>query len=253
MQYPIGYMGIGAILDTAVKVLKDHLGLLLSISAVTLIPVQLIFGLVVDAVTPGLRAGDGRVLQEHPGLYMLVVGSSLVMLVVLSPLVNGATIYGIASAYMLCPTNLGDCLKHGLRYWPRMVWTSILMFLAIYGGIILCLIPGIIFAFWFMLSQHVVVLEGISGSAALGRSKDLMMGEMLKGFVLGLIIFVINLALGGSGALIPQPQVQLIVQTVIGAALATFASSAITILYFSCRSKLDNYDLEMLAQSVEQG
>ena len=38
VQYPIGYMGIGAILDTAVKVLKDNFVLLLSISGVTIIP-----------------------------------------------------------------------------------------------------------------------------------------------------------------------------------------------------------------------
>jgi hypothetical protein len=252
VQYPIGYMGIGAILDTAVKVLKDRLGLLLAISGVTLIPVQLILGLLMDALAPGLRAGDPRILQEHPGLFVFLVAGSLITLILLTPLVNGATIYGIASAYLSRPTNLGDCLKHGLRCWPGLVGTTILMGLAIMGGTMLCLIPGIIFSFWFMLSQHVVVIENIAGPSALGRSKDLMKGEMGKAFVLGLIIFVINLALSGISAIIPQPQVQLIVQTVVGAALTTFASCAITMLYFSCRSKVDNFDLQMLAQSVEQ-
>ena len=75
------------------------------------------------------------------------------------------------------------------------------MVLAFYGGFFCCIIPGIIFALWFMLCQYVVVIERIAGPSALGRSKDLMKGEMGKAFVLGLIIFVINLSLGGASAL----------------------------------------------------
>ncbi|HEX4148550.1 MAG TPA: hypothetical protein VHY20_06170, partial [Pirellulales bacterium] len=90
------------------------------------------------------------------------------------------------------------------------------------------------------------------GPTALGRSKDLMKGEMLKGVVLFLLIFVINASLGAASAFIPQPQVQLVLQTLIGAVLTTFASCAFTMMYFSCRSKLDNFDLQMLAESVEQ-
>jgi len=41
-------------------------------------------------------------------------------------------------------------------------------------------------------------------------------------------------------------------RTLVGAVLTSFSSCAITMLYFSCRSKLDNFDLQMLAQSVEQ-
>ena len=96
-------------------------------------------------------------------------------------LANGATIYGIASVYLSRPTSLGDCLKHGLRCWLGLVGTTILMVLAIYGGIILCFIPGLIFALWFMLCQNVVVIERVVGPTALGRSKDLMKGELLKG------------------------------------------------------------------------
>jgi hypothetical protein len=252
VQYPIGYMGIGAILDTAVKVFKDHLGLLLSISCCTLVPVQLIIGFMTDAMAPGLRAGDPQVVQRAPLMFVAVMLISTITFIVLIPLVNGATIYAIASAYLSRPTSLGECLKYGLRCWLPLVGTTILMFLAIYGGLILCVVPGIIFAFWFMLAQHVVVIESLAGPTALGRSKSLMKGEMGKAFVLGLIIFVINLAFGGAAAFIPQPQVQLILQTLVGAVLTSFSSCAITMLYFSCRSKLDNFDLQMLAQSVEQ-
>src|ERR1700676_3169847 len=163
-------MGIGAILDTAVKVLKDHLGLLLSISAVTLIPAQLIFGFLTQAMAPDLRAGDPRMLQEHPGVFLAIILCSMVTFVVLIPLSNAATIHGIASAYLSRPTSLADCLKHGLRRWPALIGTTILMILAIWGGVFLCVIPGILFGLWFMLSQHVVVLENLSGPSALGRS-----------------------------------------------------------------------------------
>ena len=85
------------------------------------------------------------------------------------------------------------------------------------------------------------------------RSKDLVKGEIGKGFVLSLILTVVNVALSGIGSLIPQLHVQLIAQAVVSAVLTSFASCAFTIFYFSCRCKHDNFDLQMLAQSVEQG
>jgi hypothetical protein len=252
VQYSIGYMGIGAILDTAVNVLKENLGLLLSISAVTLIPVQLVFGFVIHGSYPELKGGDPRVFQEHPELMIVLAVNLIVLLFLMMPLVNGATIHGIASAYLSRPASLGDCLKFGFRRWPALVGTTILMFLAIWGGLFMCIVPGIFLALWFMLSQHVVVLENLSGPSALVRSKDLIKGETGKVFVLSLILTVVNVSLSGIGTLIPQPQLQLIAQAVLSAVLTTFASCAFTIFYFSCRCKHENFDLQMLAQSVEQ-
>ena len=40
------------------------------------------------------------------------------------------------------------------------------------GGMILCIVPGILAAFWFALATQVVVIEGVAGFAAMKRSKS---------------------------------------------------------------------------------
>jgi hypothetical protein len=77
--------------------------------------------------------------------------------------------------------------------------TGLLSGLAIFGGFILFIIPGIIFALWFSQSPYIVLEEGLSNSAALKRSKYYVkgrIGEIFgKLFYIGMITLVIYLIL----------------------------------------------------------
>ncbi len=55
-------------------------------------------------------------------------------------------------------------------------WVSLLRGLMVLAGLILLVIPGIIFSIWFCLAQYVFVFEGKKGLAASWRSKDLVKG-----------------------------------------------------------------------------
>jgi hypothetical protein len=58
--------------------------------------------------------------------------------------------------------------------WPAiwgLIGVTVLTTLAVIGGFILLIIPGIRFAVWLSQSQFVYVFEGIGGKAALSRSK----------------------------------------------------------------------------------
>ena len=124
------------------------------------------------------------------------------------------------------------------------------MALAIMGGMILCIIPGIIFAFWFMLAQHVAVLEGISGSEALGRSKVLMKGNYGTGFALGLVVGIINACIVLAANFIPQPHAQAVALAFVQGITTLVATCAVVVFYFSCRCKVENFDLQVLADAV---
>lgn len=58
-----------------------------------------------------------------------------------------------------------------------LLWVSVLTGLAVFGGTLLLIIPGIIFAVWFAFSSPINVLEGTRGSAALSESKQLVSGK----------------------------------------------------------------------------
>jgi hypothetical protein len=72
--------------------------------------------------------------------------------------------------------------------------------LAIMGGFILLIIPGIIFLVWFALSSYVYVYEGIGGTEALKRSKYYVSGRwgavFWRFFFLFIISVVISIVIG---------------------------------------------------------
>ncbi|MBA4018935.1 MAG: hypothetical protein C0483_17340 [Pirellula sp.] len=244
-QYQIKQLGIGGILDQAVQLLKNHFGLFFGIVAVTMIPAQVFLGLVQTAIaTP-------EQIQANPSAAIVPIALSLVVAIFVFPLANAAVIYAVGSSYLSRPTSVGDCIKHGMKRWGALIWTSFLMTLAIGLGMILCIVPGIIFAFWFALAQEVAVLENSSGSDALSRSKLLMKGNIGTLFVMSLILGVINFLIGLGAQIIPQPHVSVIVQAFVQGFVTIFGTCALVVFYFSVRCKMENFDLQLLAEAVD--
>lgn len=88
--------------------------------------------------------------------------------------------------------------------WP-LVWRyfllSLLVGLVVLAGIILLIIPAIIFGVWFMFSTYVLVVEGTGGTAAMRRSKFYargkfwgLVGRMLVIMLLSMIPSIITSA-----------------------------------------------------------
>ena len=95
-----------------------------------------------------------------------------------------------------------------------------------------------------------MVLEKISGGAALRRSKQLVSGNIGTLFVLGIIIFAIGFGIGLVAGMIPQIHVQIVVRVLLQAVMTILSTAALVVFYFSCRCEKDNFDLEHLAQSM---
>jgi len=72
--------------------------------------------------------------------------------------------------------------------------TSILNGLAVLGGTILFIVPGIIFGLWFSQSPYVVVEEGLANTAALKRSKYYVKGRI--GQIFGKLFYIGIITLG---------------------------------------------------------
>ncbi len=166
------------------------------------------------------------------------------------PLTNAAVIWAVAQVYLGQPVTAVKALRKGLSRLLPLIGTSILMYLAIIGGMFLCIVPGILFALWFGLSQHVVVIEGHSGTTALGRSRRLVRPHLGTFLVLGIILFVIFAGLGIVSELIPQPHIKVIVSVFVQAVSTIFATAAGVVFYFSTRCAEENFDLHYLAEQI---
>lgn len=82
-----------------------------------------------------------------------------------------------------------DYYKQGSSKLFILIISSILSGLAVLGGLILLIIPGIIFSVWFMFSAYFVVLENKKAVESLKASKAIVKG--LTGKVLWKVIILI--------------------------------------------------------------
>ncbi len=63
------------------------------------------------------------------------------------------------------------------KYFFAYLWVNILMCIIIMLGLILLIIPGIIFMFWYIFSTYMVIFEDKIGTDALRSSKELVKGK----------------------------------------------------------------------------
>lgn len=254
MAYEIRELKLGGILDQGIQVVKDNFGLLFGILACVWIPYQLISQFVQLAMIPELSpdASPFEALAATSEILPVTIGFALIGALIILPLTNAAVIHAVAQRYLGNEATVLGSIQKGVSKILPLIWTSILMGLAIMGGLILFIIPGILFALWFGLAQHVVVLEDESGTTALGRSKTLVRPYLGTFLMLGILIFAITFLLGLGAGFIQQPHLQAVAQVLINAVVTLLSTAVFVVFYFSCRSGVENFDLEHLAASVGQ-
>jgi hypothetical protein len=255
VSYTIKHMGLGGILDQAIAIVRDHFGLLFSIMLMVLIPIMLVQGFTTLAVTPELPSHPtmedvvhARRVQAHYWPWFL--GFAFLYLVVLLPIANAAVIQAVARVYLGQPVTAFEAISHGVRRFLPLLGTTILVYLAIWGGLILLIIPGIYFAIWFALSQHVVVIEGISGASAMKRSKKLIHKDRGTFLALAIVLIVISILVNGGVRYIPQPHLRVVAAVIVQSLVTILWTAALVVFYFSCRSNVENFDLHFLAESI---
>ena len=254
MKYEIRGLSIGEILDQAITLTKDHFGALFTVVAVTLLPIGLIQAGVNIAIMPEIPliptpeeiAAIEKVQAEN---LPIIVGMALLGLLVI-PIANAALVRIVAHSYLGKNTSTGDAVGSAFGLLLPLYWTWMIMAIAVMGGMILLVIPGIIAAFWFSLTTQVVVVERVSGVAALKRSRNLMRGNVGTVFVLGIVLGMISIGMQVGSQFIPQIHAKNLAAVLINCVFTIFSSAAMVVFYFSCRCKNEQFDLQLLAQNV---
>ncbi|TSC85405.1 MAG: hypothetical protein G01um101416_873 [Microgenomates group bacterium Gr01-1014_16] len=90
---------------------------------------------------------------------------------------------GLVQAYSVTTSTIlpiKGLLSQGWKIVGKVLVTGLLTGLAVAGGFLLLIIPGFIFSYWFAFTNQIVVIENLSGTAALSRSKQLVKGRFWK-------------------------------------------------------------------------
>jgi hypothetical protein len=86
------------------------------------------------------------------------------------------------------PLTFGTALGMGAASWGRMWWTRLIVGLALMGGLLLLIIPGLYLIVRLALVEPVIVCERVYGPTAMRRSFDLTKGRFWQVFRLGLVL-----------------------------------------------------------------
>jgi hypothetical protein len=224
-------MDVGAILDSAFSIYRRHFVALVGAVAVIVVPLallELVMGQI--AFLPSILIG----------LLPSAVGARVVADVIRG---DQPTIAGIWNE--LTPNVVA------------LIVTGILVVLAVIVGLLLIVIPGIIFGVWFSLTAPVIAIESKRYTAAMGRSRELVRGSwwrvfgilLLVGVLTAVASFVVTAPFGGGSGTLQPTTAGTIAGAVANLVIAPFSALATALLYFDLRLRREGTDL---ARSIDE-
>jgi uncharacterized membrane protein len=247
-------MGIGEILSTAFQLYQRHWRTLLAIAAVVVVPFTLLQYLLGDLVRTRGEVTSNGVVETATwavGIAGLVAAlAAVVMFLVLT----GAITRAVAAEVAGEDPSVEQSYRFGFhRFWSVLL-VSVLVGLAIIGGLILFIIPGIYIGVRLAVSIEALVVEGRRGTEAMGRSWELVGGHWWHAFgtlvVAGLLTGVVNAVITA-----PFGDTSWFVQAV-AAAVATVVTLPYgvlvgVLLYLDLRARKENLNLERLRADLQ--
>jgi hypothetical protein len=260
MKYELKPMGVGGILDQAILILKDNFGLFLKIALCLQIPVGIVLNLVLTQKqpmpSPNATPAEMQVFLQTQMLFVFTVMMPLLllMMVLVIPIMSAAIVHATACVYLGKPTSVGSAFRVGIERAGPLIWTWILVYFFTFVGFMLCVLPGILMTFWYALATTIAVVDGVTGMPALQRSRNLMRAawanHYLTFFLLTILLAFINGGIGAGSAFVFERHVASIVSVLLQAVTGSFGSIAMVVFYFSCRCRIENFDLMLLAEAV---
>lgn len=267
-------MGIGEILDAAIKLYRRNAWTLFRIVLVVVAPVTILANLIQVSATPSdltPHLGLSGFTSTAPDvtsrdLVTLAVGALIAGLLtwIGSLVATGATFKALAEAFLGERPDWKRSLGYAGRRLHSLVWVSWLGALFTVLGLIACIIPGIYLAVGFTVAVPVLLSEGVRGRKALGRSRRLIkgrwwgtlaliaLGAILTGVVnSALTALVVGVAAEGAGAnTVLGFTVGTVAATAAKAVTTPFTAAYVTVLYFDLRVRREAFDLQLLALQV---
>ncbi len=270
-------MSTGMVLDGAFRFYAQHFPLMLGISAILNVPILVLTVLPVFLA----RAGSSPLLAVTAAMSSMLLG--LVALLIVYPLVTGATTKAVSDTYLGNPVTVGSALKVAWRRFGTLLMAQTVAGMIVLLGFILLVVPGILWMLSYTLIPPVVMIEAAErkgarpvpsppGDPGRGtpritdrgeirrRSWELVKGNRGKVFVVLFVFVVMQVLLATAGNWIAgmgfgagsnlARAIQSIIGNVVAIVVSPLQTIAITLLYYDFRIRKEGFDLEMLSQAI---
>jgi hypothetical protein len=271
-------MGVGEILDAAIKLYRSQWKRLMAIVAIALVPITFLQVFLTREIgTPLTDPTTAPAELESTVLVSVIL--AVIQLLIIQPFLVAAVAKASADVYLGHEVVVGPTFRFAVSKIHSILWISILQVLAVLvpmfvlvllavivsdelaiAILVLLVIPAIVVFFRFIFGSTVLVVEGRKGSKALRRSWRLVRRSFWK--VFGTVLLAALLS-GVVESILSVPGT--IAFAVIGpagwpfhaiglslAAIVTtpFTTLITVLLYFDLRIRKEAFDLEIMAQEM---
>jgi len=182
---------------------KKHFNAILPLTLVS-VGIVLAFGLILGVIAGGsglwvLLAKERTAFLIAIALFILLGLVLIAALFVFQFLAQATVVWAIISADRNKKVEFKKIWQEIFKKIKSIILVNVLVALAVLGGYILLIIPGLIFGVWFSLSMFLLLIEGKTGREALRASKNLISGYFwpltFRIVVFTLIVSLVSIAI----------------------------------------------------------
>jgi hypothetical protein len=247
-------LGVGDVLDVAMKVYRHNARLLFQISGAAYVPALLVFVVALDIVSSSQPLGDWSAGERT--MRIVIVSLLVVVSVVASLCAVAACTRALSEIYLGHAPAPRAMLGHALRRLPALIGAGVLVAFGTLIGFIALAIPGIWLLGAWIMTTPAVVIDGLGPFAAPNRSRNLVSGRwwpvvgatFVGAFAVGIVNELLNALvrapfvhdshISRTGLLV----VYFVSASVAGVFLQPFSAAVSTVLYYDLRFRKEGYD-----------
>lgn len=261
-------MSLPDILDGAFTLFKANARSLVLLTALFVVPIQLVTAYLSRDVLGGVGLADALTNASLSGMTVTSgPGSTVALLVTLAtsalvlPVMVGALCRVAASSYLGTPLPPGVALRGALRRWPTFVGAWILVHLIEGAASVAVLLPALAAMALCTAVAPIVAVEGLGAGRAVGRSFRLVGSRLFP--VLGVVLATVALSSALSVALGIVPEVAALVigyergwvlaatGSTLGALITQPLVACIaTLVYIDGRIRQEGLDIALLVEDL---
>lgn len=265
-------LGFGETLDAGFKLLRLHFKELAIIVLLVMIPLEVLNLFITTSVTDSYEVvpiwdSDTGETYSDEGTYIAGQIAIFGLTLLFWTFATVAVFRVAAEAYRGRPAGVRDSLMYALKRSRQIGWTSLLLILGIGIGLVLCVLPGVwLWALW-SVALPALLVEGVSGTKALGRSQQLVkdrwwatFGRLFAVVVIALVIDLLVSTAIEAVLMAPLDSTSLAAMVaesaaaMVGTVISTpLISAVIVIVYFDLRVRKEGFDLSLLAERMGPG
>lgn len=264
-------MSLGELLDRTFTVYRNHFWLFAGIMAVPYLVI-----LAINVLSSSLQATGPRAAGAHPpsvGAVLAVGGLVFILVMVVTfamyAAAQAATIFAVSDVYLGKSTSVRQSYRHVRGRVGRVFALIIMVGLAMMGGFVLFIVPGIIVLCRTAVAIPAAMLENISARQALNRSVSLTKGFAMKVFVVFILVLILTwvaaaifqfpilIAVGSMTAKRHTLPFGLAVLShlssfVSGVLVGPIAMIAYSLIYYDLRVRKEAFDLQFMMASLSE-